>query len=401
MIKKITMLNLFLVIQCIASSSHNDRHAHQLIHAMHRDTRSQTNLVSIDDQQKRNTALIHAALKGNNAVVAHLLDHGAQVNFQNHEGQTALTAAALRGYDAVVALLLDHGAQVNHQSHDGQTALMLAALQGYSAVITRLLDYCAKVNLKNHNGTTALTAAALHGHETVIALLLDHGAQVNLQNYDGQTALMLAALQGHDAVVARLLDNGAQVNLKTHGGTTALMFAAISGNPHLVDTIIKYKPSVNAIDGVKGRTALHWALRMSNGAVRKKHKLNPEHNVHSIVNSLLAYGARIDIQDKKGKTVLYWAQRNNLNDIVQQLQIHSNCPQITLRTMAQKSLSSLAPKPMTISFAQAVKGPNTTANNIQAKCSTQKTGKAATATVSQQLLTSDFHDKLLESAKAD
>ena len=52
-----------------------------------------------------------------------LLNKGAMVNNQNHEGCAALHPAALVGQIEVCSLLLDKKADVNHQSHNGSFAL--------------------------------------------------------------------------------------------------------------------------------------------------------------------------------------------------------------------------------------------------------------------------------------
>ena len=72
-------------------------------------------------------ALIHwAADRGDVAVVAALLDLGADVNAVDDEGQTALHFAASCGHLEVAQLLLDRRADVGVQDKDGLTAAKVA-----------------------------------------------------------------------------------------------------------------------------------------------------------------------------------------------------------------------------------------------------------------------------------
>jgi uncharacterized protein len=51
------------------------------------------------------------------------LDHGVDINAKDNRGQTALHGAALKGYDQVVQFLADHGAKLDVKDNRGFTAL--------------------------------------------------------------------------------------------------------------------------------------------------------------------------------------------------------------------------------------------------------------------------------------
>ena len=152
---------------------------------------------------------------------------GHCIYYSGKSGNTALMLAAWKGHEAMVALLLEKGADVNlrgHEPHD--VALMKAAAQGHEAVVALLLESGAKLNLTTScygrsDGKTALTYAAAGGHEAVVALLLERGADLNLQTAatdggrrGGDTPLMVAIEGGHESTVALLLERGAKLNLR-------------------------------------------------------------------------------------------------------------------------------------------------------------------------------------------
>jgi len=136
-------------------------------------------IVAANFHDGKMTALQHAAAAGNEDLVQHLLDKGANVNAEagGDGGRTALQAASERGHLAVVDRLLDTGANVNADAEqiDGRTALQAASMGGHLAVVDRLLEKGANINSKavEYLGRTALQAASGGGHLTVVDRLLE------------------------------------------------------------------------------------------------------------------------------------------------------------------------------------------------------------------------------------
>jgi Leucine-rich repeat (LRR) protein len=81
------------------------------------------------------TALGYAARNGYGAMVALLLDRGAEVNAASENGWTALSWAALRGHTEIVRELLDRGAHVNPVADEAWTPWMLAAREGHADAV--------------------------------------------------------------------------------------------------------------------------------------------------------------------------------------------------------------------------------------------------------------------------
>lgn len=85
------------------------------------------------------TALHHAALSGQAAMVKALLKAGASINARDKDGATPLIYAAMCGYEDVVRLLLAAGADKRCPDGHGRTADAAASRSGYSRV-ARLLS---------------------------------------------------------------------------------------------------------------------------------------------------------------------------------------------------------------------------------------------------------------------
>lgn len=142
--------------------------------------------------------------------------------------------------------------------------------------------------------------------------LLLSGAEVGVRNRDGRTPLMLASYKGMTNLIRSLLLHGASVDERDDQGSTALMHAASGGHVDAVQRLIAFGARVNLQDRVKGRTPLHWALRMREGSAQKKGHLNVAENVCRIIDVLLKNGARLNIRDKDyRRTPIDWAREMN------------------------------------------------------------------------------------------
>ena len=172
-------------------------------------------------------------LNDHNAVIA-CLEKGGNPNTvyntldgKGDSGRTPLLAAIRNGNIQVAHALINAGADVNAQSHDGYTALHIAAQNDkLLAIIRALIATGANPNIANNNGNTPLLMAVKAGDIRISRILIDVGSDVNIPYLSGDTALHLAAKNRHLwPLVNPLIAAGADPNI-ANGGVTPLHLAA-------------------------------------------------------------------------------------------------------------------------------------------------------------------------------
>ena len=125
------------------------------------------------------TALQIAAELGDESMVKHLLDRGADIEKQDKDGKTVLHITAERGNENITSLLLGASADTNVADCMGRTALFDAVEAGSVSVVQLLLSHLANVNVRDTSGLMPLHLAVRLGLEPVTLLLLSHGADIN------------------------------------------------------------------------------------------------------------------------------------------------------------------------------------------------------------------------------
>ena len=71
------------------------------------------------------------------------LEHGADVNWANEEGETVLYDACKNGHVDAARLLLDKGADASRVTKKGTTPLAIAKRQQHYAVVALLKEFLA------------------------------------------------------------------------------------------------------------------------------------------------------------------------------------------------------------------------------------------------------------------
>jgi ankyrin repeat protein len=236
------------------------------------------------------TPLWLAAAQGSAAMVAKLLDAGANPNVALEEGETPLMAAARTGTLEAIKLLAARGADVNASEHlRKQTALMWAAANGRADVVRTLIELHAELDARSatrslvvntglqagsggynppgqadheEGGFTPLLFAARRGGVESARLLLEAGANVNAPAADGASPLVIAVHSGNGAVARLLLDNGADPNAAA-AGYTALHAAVLRSDLETLKALLAHKANPDPVLE-KGtpirRTSVDWAL---------------------------------------------------------------------------------------------------------------------------------------------
>ncbi len=240
------------------------------------------------------------------AIVAMLLDKGANANLKLRNGRTVLHLAVEYARPASVAVLLDHGADVNAKdAEDRQTPLHIAARSDqHKEVIALLLSRGADKEARDDIDMTPLHTAVERKAWAVAELLLDEGMDINIKGPGGMTPLQWAIECSNvglyhgtgtpPPVVRLLLDRGADIEVANKDGRTPLHSAAIfAGKRGVVTLLLNRGAAIEATDNA-GETSLHHAV--SEGQCFS-------------AGLLLDRGANIEAKNHQGMTPLHLASR--------------------------------------------------------------------------------------------
>ena len=103
----------------------------------------------------------------------------------NNQGESALLLAALKGQQAEVNELLERDAAVNKT---GWTPLHYAVTGSHLTIMKQLIEKYAFIDAQSPNGTTPLMMAAMYGSNETVKLLIEEGADPLMKNQQGMTA---------------------------------------------------------------------------------------------------------------------------------------------------------------------------------------------------------------------
>jgi ankyrin repeat protein len=164
-----------------------------------------------------NLLLYNAAETGDTSLVGFLLGLGLKVNDTTSFGEVPINAALIFRTPATLKMLVEHGADVNFQN-------------------------LHELNLPAEIGFTPLMNAALANDRESFLYLLDHGADPNMRSKNGVTALILLEQSDSDDpdMTLALIKHGARVGDKQPDGSDALYFARQKGNTSTVALLQKY-----------------------------------------------------------------------------------------------------------------------------------------------------------------
>ncbi|XP_021416074.2 ankyrin repeat and MYND domain-containing protein 2 [Oncorhynchus tshawytscha] len=113
-----------------------------------------------------------------------------RVNCLDENGMTPLMHAAYKGKADMCKLLLQHGADVNCNEHEhGYTALMFAGLSGKTDITWMMLDAGAETDVVNSVGRTASQMAAFVGQHDCVTVINNFFSRAKLEYYTKRQGL--------------------------------------------------------------------------------------------------------------------------------------------------------------------------------------------------------------------
>ncbi|XP_067670151.1 serine/threonine-protein phosphatase 6 regulatory ankyrin repeat subunit A-like [Haliotis asinina] len=146
------------------------------------------------------------------------------------------------------------------------------------------------LNRKDSDGRTGLMVAAYQGHRDVVELLVTEGADLTLVDKSGDTVLHAACRSGDISIVKCILSrDDLDVNSSDKSGMTPAMSAAYWGYVDIVKLLLRRGAKMQLVDD-EGDTILHYACRGGHEDV-----------VECIIT---ADTALVNVKNRKGKTAV-------------------------------------------------------------------------------------------------
>ncbi|MDH5680370.1 MAG: ankyrin repeat domain-containing protein [Spirochaetota bacterium] len=184
---------------------------------------------------------IAAVRKRDHAKVLIYIKQGVNVNTRDGYFGTALHyICGLYDAGKMAKLLIEHGADVNLRNRNGETPLIKAASSWKGGISQALLANGAEIKDRNQEGRTALHIASYNTQYEGARLFIESGADVNARDKSGQTPLHLAIKPGsimtsktkkgekiywQEECIKILLSRGARLDIKDKKGNTPMDLA--------------------------------------------------------------------------------------------------------------------------------------------------------------------------------
>ncbi|NWZ47818.1 ANKR7 protein, partial [Haliaeetus albicilla] len=133
------------------------------------------------------TPLHLACANGHVDVVTYLVENKCKLHLSDNDNRSPLVrVCGIRYQEKCVAVLLQHGADPNLADADGNTALHLAVISPNISVAGLLLEHNANIDAQSKEGCTPLILAVSEHHEEIVEFLLKKGADVHARDQCGR-----------------------------------------------------------------------------------------------------------------------------------------------------------------------------------------------------------------------
>ncbi|MEM6348123.1 MAG: ankyrin repeat domain-containing protein [Bacteroidota bacterium] len=275
--------------------------------------------------------LLWAGYKGNLEVMELLYEKGSQADLVDDHGYNMMTFSAVGGNQnpAVYDMIMAKGGKVTDANRSGATALHLITPYLEDA---SLLDYFVEKGLAlettDNAGNGLFNYAAQRGNMAMMKLLMEKGLDYQGINENGGNAMLFASRGGrghtNDLAVFEYLEGlGLESDIVNFEGNTPLYYLAGSAEDEaIIDFFLEKGVNPNQVNK-DGNTAFLNAVRYNNLPMAQKlapmvkdmNQANHDgytaltyavmRNNTEAFEYLLAQGAKMDIEDAKGRNLVY------------------------------------------------------------------------------------------------
>lgn len=256
------------------------------------------------------TVLHAAAYVGQNEIVRHLVQNGADVNAVSNANSIALHGAAFYGHAETVKLLIELGSEVNEANIHGYTPILSAAAGGHANIVEILVGAGADVNAQTIQGATLVMQAAVAGSKETFDLAMSAGASTDIVDNDGDDLLHCAAMGGNIGILTVALTKGFDINRADNRGMTPFLHAAQNGHLDAAQLLIDNGANAQATSQ-GGGTALHGLMELFWRQM--------DSTALNVARLLLANGVDVNARDDWEMTPLHRAMHTESADFVRLL----------------------------------------------------------------------------------
>lgn len=220
-----------------------------------------------------------AAARYSPEIMKLLLDHGADINTRDSNGNTALHQVCSREtyrIERITELLIGLGADVNIQNDFGRTclhALTLEEIASYKSseyinAARALIDAGADLRLTDREGLTVLLSAVKHLSH-LLDCLLEYPSKISIHSCippTGKSILHIACQYKQPwAIIKTLANSGADIFAVDHNGNTLLHeiaqhYLSTTKDAEIIGELVKLGVPIHA-KNFQGRNAIHFSTR--------------------------------------------------------------------------------------------------------------------------------------------
>ncbi|CAL4076572.1 unnamed protein product, partial [Meganyctiphanes norvegica] len=221
---------------------------------------------------------------------------GRGVNKRNERGETPLHVASIKGDTDRVSQLISQGADVNANDYAGWSALHEACNRGFYGVSKLLIEAGADVNAKGLDNDTPLHDACINNHFKLVRLLLKCGAGVDVVNRRGKSPRDVSRSPG----IVSLIEQAAKGNLESLGTSSGEDIAPQAKD--LYKRMSRRTPPTTkpSDDKPGGPGSPRVTLRLQTGVTRTPDKPR-QHDNKSSMDTEDVYEFKCGKDDSKGK----------------------------------------------------------------------------------------------------
>ncbi|TEY39691.1 hypothetical protein BOTCAL_0454g00020 [Botryotinia calthae] len=212
----------------------------------------------------------------------------------------------------LIELLVNHGADINAQDINGDTALHRACrshLFQSGSVIPTLLSLSPDTNVQNHLDETCLHNTYSYVDPKLVSAIIDTGIDLEIRDRKGMSVLLRAVTNPPDSrmnMVEVLLNHPkkASISARTWQGKTVLHLVCHSRKSiELLEILVNHGADLNWTDSTNGNTLLHEVAARFNGDLRDV----------SLIEYLYGSGVSVDAKNYRQQTTAHIMETVHVN----------------------------------------------------------------------------------------